>query len=86
MEDDCDFEHSQLSGRFTYGKITVEVEIYRRSGTNNPWKLEVISENGECTRWYTSFDTENDAYQAFLQSIETDIISILSSSGPGALH
>ncbi len=86
MEDDCDFEHSQLSGRFTYGKITVEVEIYRNAGTNDPWKLEIINENGECIRWYNCFDTENDAYQASLQSIEADSISILYSNGPGGRH
>lgn len=86
MEDDCDFDHSQLSGQFKRNGITVEVEIYRIAGTNDPWRLEVVHEHGGCTRWYTHFATEREAYQAFLAVVETDGISFFGSVGTDARH
>lgn len=75
MQDDCDFEHSQLSGRFTMDNITVEVEIYRIIDADEPWRLEVVNEYGRCTRWHERFATEWEAYQTFLAVVEADGIS-----------
>ena len=86
MEDDCDFEHSRLSGRFARDDLTVEVEIYRSSGTNDPWRLEIVNENGGCTRWQARFATEDEAYQAFLEIVEADDISFFYSTGLVARH
>lgn len=86
MEDDCDFDHSTLSGRFTRNGITVDVEIYRVAGTNDPWRLEIVHEYGACTRWYTLFDTEQEAYQAFLAVVEAEDISFFNSGEPRTRH
>ena len=86
MEDDCDFDHSQLSGRFARNDLTVEVEIYRRAGTKDLWRLEIVNENGGCTRWHARFATEDEAYQAFLEIVEADNGSFFYSKGRGERH
>ena len=49
-DEDCEFEHSPLSGPFTSNGHTVEVEIYCLAGTLQPWRMEVGHFFG-CTRW-----------------------------------
>lgn len=85
-EGDCDFEHSPFSGRFSADGIAVEVEIYRISGTNDLWRLEVVSEYGRCTRWHTQFDTEEEAYQAFFKVVEANGMSFFDRVEPGTRH
>ena len=36
MDEDREFEHSGMSGSFTRGGETVDVEIYRFAGTQDP--------------------------------------------------
>lgn len=86
MEDDCDFEHSLLSGRFSADGLVVEVEIYRISDRDDRWHLEVVSEYGRCTRWHSQFDTEEEAYQAFLRVVEADGLSFFDRVEPGTRH
>ncbi len=86
MEDDCDFEHSRLSGKFTRNGIRVEVEIYRNAGTNDTWRLEVVNENGGCIRWHVRFSSEEEAYQAFLAVVDQEGISFFFSASPEARH
>ena len=86
MEDDCDFEHSPLSGEFTCGDITVDVEIYRTAGTRDGWRMEVVSISGGCTRWHERFDTEQDAYRAFLAMVEADGLASFGGAKPKLRH
>lgn len=86
MEDDCDFDHSPLSGRFTRDGITVEVEVYRSAGTQEPWRLEVVDQNGGCTRWQSVFATEQEALQAFIEVVEANGVASFSSAAPAVRH
>ena len=70
--DDCEFDHSPLSGEFTRDGVTVEVEIYRTLGSQEPWRLEVVSISGGCTRWHQRFATEQEAFKAFMAVADAD--------------
>ncbi|MCJ2052100.1 hypothetical protein [Methylobacterium sp. J-070] len=69
MDEDCDFEHSRLSGVFIRDGIVVDVEIYRAAGTQDPWQLEVVHLTGGCTAWPARFATELAAFRAFCEAI-----------------
>ncbi len=73
--DDCDFDHSPLSGEFTRDGVTVEVEIYRTVGSQEPWRLEVVSISGGCTWWHQRFATEQEAFEAFMAVADADGIA-----------
>ncbi|WCS25635.1 hypothetical protein LOK46_01970 [Methylobacterium sp. NMS14P] len=86
MEDEGNFDHSPMSGKFTRNGITVEVEIYRTAGTQDPWRLEVVDQNGGCTRWHELFATEQDAFEAFVRVVEVDGIDSYARRGPELRH
>lgn len=86
MEEDRDFEHSPLSGAFTHDGITVEVEIYRFAGTQDPWRLEVVDQKGGCTAWQQGFVTEQDAYRAFCETVVDAGIGSFADPQPTRLH
>ncbi|WP_267424322.1 hypothetical protein [Methylobacterium sp. GC_Met_2] len=86
MDDDCEFEHSGLSGYFSRDGIRVEVEIYRTAGTQELWRLEVVDQNGGCTRWHERFATELDAFEAFAAVIEADGIASFAASSNSTIH
>ena len=79
-DEDRDFEHSTLSGPFTRDGETVDVEIYRFAGTQDPWQLAVVHMASGSTEWQERFATEQDAYRAFMEAVERDG---LASFGPG---
>jgi len=86
MEDDREYEHSTLSGEFTHGDITVDVEIYRTADTQDLWELTVVSLSGGCTRWHERFATEQEAYRAFITMVEADGIASFAGAKPKLRH
>ena len=73
MDDDRDFEHSPLSGSFSRDGETVDVEIYRYAGTQDPWQLVVVDlSSGRPTAWAQTFATDQEAYAAFTVMVEAD--------------
>lgn len=48
--EDEDFEHSTLSGPVSHAGETIDLEIYRRVGSQAPWRMEVVHIGGGCTR------------------------------------
>ena len=54
---------SPLSGPFTEGGITVDVQIYRLQDTK--WSLEVVDSKGTSTVWDDLFDTDEAAKDEF---------------------
>ncbi|CAN7300487.1 MULTISPECIES: hypothetical protein [Rhizobium/Agrobacterium group] len=79
-------EHSEFSGEFEDDGVTVLVDIYRSAGTQQDWKLEVISENDLVTTWDEPFATDKDAWEEFLATCEKDgIRSFLEDEDP-AVH
>ena len=70
-DEDREFEHSPLSGTFNRDGESVDVEIYRYAGTQDPWQLVVIGlSSGGCTAWQTTFATDQEAYDAFTAMVE----------------
>jgi hypothetical protein len=66
---------SPLSGPFTEGGQTVDVQIYRLE--NSKWALEVIDSAGTSTVWDDQFDTDEAAKAEFNRCIvEEGIVSL----------
>jgi hypothetical protein len=65
-------EHSELSGEYTEDGITVLVDIHRPAGTNNDWKLEVVTQNEDLFEWEEPFATDREAFDEFLATIARD--------------
>ena len=58
---------SVLSGPFTEGGVTVDVQIYRLQDTK--WSLEVVDRAGTSTVWDDLFDTDEAAKTEFHRTI-----------------
>jgi len=67
--DDCEFEHSPLSGSFTRDGETIEVEIFRLAGAQDRWHMEIVHFSG-CTRWQDTFATDAEAHAILIAMIE----------------
>ena len=62
---------SELSGIVSKDDITVEVFIYRLE--NEPkWSLEVVNDAGTSIVWDDLFDSDDDAYAEFQQTVEEE--------------
>ena len=85
-DEDRDFEHSTLSGSFTRDGETVDVEIFRFAGTQDPWELAVVHMSSGTTAWRELFATEQDAYRAFLEAVERDGLASFGAVVRGVLH
>lgn len=66
------FEHSELSGEFTEDGVTVLVDIFRPVGTQQDWKLEVVTENEDLFEWEEPFATDREAFEEFLATVARD--------------
>ena len=87
MDEDRDFEHSPLSGSFSQDGVTVDVEIYRYAGTQDPWQLVVIDlSSGGCTAWKETFATDQEAYEAFTAMVEADGMASFTGVVPPVQH
>lgn len=86
IDEDREFEHSPLSGPFSRDGEMVEVEIYRRAGSQEPWRMEVVSLTGGCTRWPVRFPTEEAAFRAFEALVEQHGLAIFTNVGPEPQH
>jgi hypothetical protein len=88
MEDeDREFEHSPLSGSFSQDGETVDVEIYRYAGTQDPWQLVVIDlSSGGCIAWANTFATDQEAYEAFAAMVEADGMASFADTVPPIKH
>ena len=82
-EEDCEFEHSPLSGPVMRDGETVEVEIYRVPGTPECWLMEVVHLSG-CTRWDTTFATDAAARAAFDAMVDAAGIAAFVGNRPRA--
>lgn len=76
-------EHSELAGEFTDDGITVLVDIFRTSGSNEDWTMEVVTQTEDLIRWDEPFATDRDAFDEFLAVIARDgIRSFLEDEEP----
>jgi hypothetical protein len=68
---------SMLSGPFTEGDMTVDVQIYRLE--DSKWTLEVIDGEGTSTVWDDEFETAAAAKAEFLRSVaEESLVGVIS--------
>lgn len=75
-------EHSELSGEFTEDGVTVLVDIFRPAGSNNDWRMEVITQEEDLIEWEEPFATDREAFDEFLATIARDgIRSFLDLDG-----
>ena len=75
---------STLSGPFTEGDTTVDVQIYRIEDTH--WTLEVVDGEGTSTVWDDQFDTAAAAKAEFLRSVaEEGLVGVISGE-PACRH
>jgi len=68
-------ERSELSGRYTEGGITVVVEIFRPSGSDD-WRMEVTSLEDQITEWNESFASAHEAWEEFIYVVSTEGLSV----------
>ena len=77
------FEHSELAGEFTDDGITVLVDIFRPSGSNEDWTMEVVTQSEDLIQWDEPFATDRDAFDEFLAVVAKDgIRSFLEDEEP----
>lgn len=74
-QDPSPFERSPLSGRFTESGITVIVEIFRRTDSDE-WQMEVTSLEEQVTDWTDSFGSAQEAWEEFIYVINTEGIGV----------
>ncbi|WP_331376142.1 hypothetical protein [Sinorhizobium chiapasense] len=75
------YEFSEFSGEFVDDDVMVVIGIYRQADTNGDWTLEVVDQEGYSTVWEDLFDTDRDAFQEFLATVQRDgIRSFLEQS------
>ncbi|MBY3094840.1 hypothetical protein HFO65_29575 [Rhizobium laguerreae] len=76
-------EHSELAGEFTDDGTTVLVDIFRTSGSNEDWTMEVVTQAEDLIRWDEPFATDRDAFDEFLAVVARDgIRSFLEEDEP----
>lgn len=76
-------EHSELAGEFTDDGITVLVDIFRTSGSNEDWTMEVVTQAEDLIRWDEPFATDREAFDEFLATVARDgIRSFLDDEEP----
>jgi hypothetical protein len=66
---------SGLSGRYTEDGITVVVEIFRPSGSDD-WRMEVTSLEDQITEWNESFASAHEAWEEFIYVVSTEGLSV----------
>ena len=72
---------SPLSGRFTEGTITVDVQIHRLEDTG--WCLEVIDSEGTSIVWEEEFSTDAAAQAEFQRCVaEEGLAGITTDTEP----
>ncbi|WP_434714719.1 hypothetical protein NMA58_27545 (plasmid) [Rhizobium sp. YTUHZ045] len=76
-------EHSELAGEFTEDGVTVLVDIFRTSGSNEDWTMEVVTQAEDLIRWEEPFATDREAFDEFLAVVEREgIRSFLDDEEP----
>lgn len=85
MTDDPEIIVSPLSGEFTSDGITVEVQIYRLA-TSEQWSLEVVDDDENSTVWDAVFETDQAAYDAFLEDVRTEGLAAIVTGDATTLH
>ncbi|PWJ79854.1 hypothetical protein C7441_114132 [Pseudaminobacter salicylatoxidans] len=76
---------SPLSGEFTRDGITVVVIIYRALGGAG-WLLEVVYDEDIATSWEDPFETDQEARDEFLRTVEREGINAFLDDESSTIH
>jgi hypothetical protein len=80
--DDPKIITSPLSGPFSEGDATVDVQVYRLED-DSKWVLEVIDSEGTSIVWDEQFDTAEAAHAEFRRCVlEEGLTGIVTDSEP----
>ena len=80
MPDENDLIYSALQQSYTADGKTVQVCIYRMPDTG--WTLEVVDPYGNSTVWDGEFNTDQEAFDLFLEEKEIKAEGIDAMIGP----
>lgn len=83
MPDENDLIYSALQQSYTADGKTVEVCIYRMPDTG--WTLEVVDPYGNSTVWDGEFNTDQEAFDLFLEEIKAEGIDAMIGPEPTVL-
>lgn len=75
MEDDPDIKMSNLCQSVTRDGKTVQIEIFEDG--ENGWLLEVVDQYGNSTVWDDPFDSEQEALDEAMSTIDEEGIDAL---------
>ena len=79
-------EHSEFSGEFTEDGVTVLVDIFRPAGTQEDWRMEVITPEEDLIEWEEPFATDREAFDEFLATIARDGIRTFFDDSDPMVH
>lgn len=82
MHDENDLIYSPLQQKYTVDGKTVEVCIYCMPNTN--WTLEVVDQYNNSTVWDLEFNTDQEAFDQFLEVIAAEGIESMIGLDSGA--
>lgn len=83
MYDENDLIYSSLQQKYTAEGKTVEVCIYRMPDSG--WTLEVVDQYNNSTVWDGEFNTDQEAFDLFLQEVREEGIEAMIGPEPGSL-
>jgi hypothetical protein len=83
MYDENDLIYSPLQQKYTAQGKTVEVCIYRMPDTG--WTLEVVDQYNNSIVWDGEFNTDQEAFDLFLEEVSTEGIEAMIGPEPGPL-
>lgn len=82
MYDEYDLIYSPLQQKYTAEGKTVEVCIYRMPDTG--WTLEVVDQYNNSTVWDGEFNTDQEAFDLFLEEVKAEGIEAMIGPEPGS--
>lgn len=83
MYDENDLIYSPLQQKYTAQGKTVEVCIYRMPDTG--WTLEVVDQYNNSIVWDGEFNTDQEAFDLFLEEVRSEGIEAMIGPEPGSL-
>lgn len=81
-DDDSKFEFSPFTGPVHHDGIEIQLRIYRFAAPGEQWQLEVIDQHGDTTTWEELFQTDGEAFEAFLEVMQAEGIRTFLGSPP----
>lgn len=72
MEDDVEIEQSSLTTKIERDGMVVRVCVYRVKGSGDGWTLEVVDHEGGSTVWDDTFESEQEAVEQAVMTIDRE--------------